>query len=59
MSKIPNINLYLGTGWSPGRDDAAMFELLAQSAEARAMPTVGRWLCHMASFSAAERKAWQ
>lgn len=35
-----------------------MFQLLSDSAEAKALPAVSRWLGHMASFSDAEREAW-
>ncbi|CAN0186103.1 unnamed protein product [Ectocarpus sp. 12 AP-2014] len=45
-------------GWTPGKDDASMFQLLSDNAEAKALPAVSRWLGHMASFTDAERGAW-
>eukprot|EP00904_Undaria_pinnatifida_P011963 jgi/Undpi1/7898/HiC_scaffold_24.g10370.m1 len=45
-------------GWTAGKDDSAMFDLLSGSAEAKALPAVARWLGHIASFSAGERAAW-
>lgn len=66
LSYILKLNLFwfsfpligIVTGWSPGKDDASMFELLADSAEAKALPAVCRWLGHIASFTAAERAVW-
>ncbi|CAM9322056.1 unnamed protein product [Pylaiella littoralis] len=45
-------------GWTPGKDDASMFELLSTSTEAKSLPAVARWLGHMGSFSEGERAAW-